>query len=200
MRKKTLIVMVKEPLPGRVKSRLGRDIGMTTAAWWFRNQVKDMLRRLQDPRWELVLAVTPDYAGLKSRVWPNKHRRLKQGGGDLGARMARVLASVPHGPVCVIGADIPGVTKMHIAKAFAVLGHRESVLGPSPDGGYWLIGLKNARPAPATIFKHVKWSSEYALKDTLVSLGELSVGFVDELSDVDTLDDLRMTARGARAT
>ena len=121
MRKKTLIVMVKEPLPGRVKSRLGRDIGMTTAAWWFRNQVKDMLRRLQDPRWELVLAVTPDYAGLKSRVWPNKHRRLKQGGGDLGARMARVLASVPHGPVCVIGADIPGVTKMHIAKAFAVL-------------------------------------------------------------------------------
>ena len=53
--------MVKEPRPGRVKTRLGRDIGMTAAAWWFRHQTHKILRQLQDPRWELILAVSPDY-------------------------------------------------------------------------------------------------------------------------------------------
>ena len=56
---RTLIVMVKEPRPGRVKTRLGRDIGMTCAAWWFRHQTRRLLRRLDDPRWQMVLAVSP---------------------------------------------------------------------------------------------------------------------------------------------
>ena len=46
----TLIVMVKEPRAGRVKTRLGKDIGLTAAAWWFRHQVKRLLRRIDDPR------------------------------------------------------------------------------------------------------------------------------------------------------
>ena len=54
--------MVKEPRAGRVKTRLGRDIGMTGAAWWFRHQVSRLLREVQDPRWELILSVAPDTA------------------------------------------------------------------------------------------------------------------------------------------
>lgn len=192
--------MVKEPLPGRVKSRLGRDIGMTTAAWWFRHQVHGLLRRLQDSRWDLVLAVTPDHAGMQSRVWPKDVPRLKQGVGNLGARMARALASAPHGPVCVIGADIPGITKQHIARAFVALGDHEAVLGPAPDGGYWLIGLKNARPAPSTMFQRVRWSSKHALQDTVASLGDISIAFINELRDVDSGNDLRMTTQSTRAT
>jgi len=57
--------MVKEPRPGRVKSRLGRDIGMVAAAWWFRHQVKRLLRAVEDPRWQVVLAVSPDNAGAE---------------------------------------------------------------------------------------------------------------------------------------
>jgi glycosyltransferase A (GT-A) superfamily protein (DUF2064 family) len=173
---------------------------MTTAAWWFRHQVHGLLRRLQDPRWELVLAVTPDHAGMHSRVWPKTLPRLKQGGGNLGARMARALASVPHGPVCVIGADIPGICKPHIARAFAALGDYEAVLGPATDGGYWLIGLKNARPAPLTMFQRVRWSSKHALQDTIASLGDIRIAFIDELRDVDSVKDLRMTTQGTRAT
>ena len=68
--RRRLVVMIKEPRPGRVKTRLGREIGMTAAAWWFRHQTRRLLRRLQDPRWELILSVAPDREALQSRVWP----------------------------------------------------------------------------------------------------------------------------------
>ena len=93
MRRRTLIVMVREPRPGRVKTRLGREIGMTAAAWWYRHQTRRLLSRLRDPRWTLLLAVSPDAQGLASRVWPLDLPRLPQGRGDLGQRMARVLAA-----------------------------------------------------------------------------------------------------------
>jgi glycosyltransferase A (GT-A) superfamily protein (DUF2064 family) len=66
-RRARLILMVKEPVPGRVKTRLGRGIGMVPAAWWFRHQTARLIRRLEDPRWELVLAVTPDRAFRMTR-------------------------------------------------------------------------------------------------------------------------------------
>lgn len=194
MRRGTLIVMLKEPRAGRVKTRLGKDIGMTAAAWWFRHQVKRLLRRIEDPRWDVVLAVAPDRAGLLSRVWPSHLPRIPQGHGDLGDRMARAMYSIPIGPVCVIGADIPGVGPKQIARAFAALGASDAVFGPAPDGGYWLIGLRKTRPLPPTIFQDVRWSTEHALADTRASLGGLSVALIDELQDVDTIDDLTMTS------
>src|SRR5680860_474292 len=110
----TLVIMLKEPRPGRVKTRLGRDIGMVAAAWWFRNQTARLIRQVQDPRWQVILAVAPDRAGLASRVWPAHLPRIAQGGGDLGDRMARLMRVLPPGPVCIIGGDIPGVRKHHI--------------------------------------------------------------------------------------
>ncbi|ABG29913.1 glycosyltransferase [Roseobacter denitrificans] len=198
--RRTLAIMLKEPRPGRVKTRLGHEIGMTNAAWWFRHQATALIRRLQDPRWDVVLMVSPDGEGLKSRVWPRGLRRIPQGHGDLGIRMKRALRGQIPGPVCVIGADIPGIERRHIARAFKALGHADAVLGPAYDGGYWLIGLKNARPARRQLFQSVRWSTEFALADTVRSLGDFSVAYVDKLQDVDTTADLRMTARGQRAT
>jgi rSAM/selenodomain-associated transferase 1 len=182
--------MVKEPRPGRVKTRLGRDIGMTAAAWWFRHQVAGLLRHVADPRWDVVLAVSPDREGMLSRVWPPQYPRIPQGPGDLGTRMTRALSL--HGPVCVIGADIPGIKRHHIARAFAQLGSYELVFGPAPDGGYWLVGVKH--DPPCTLFAKVRWSTEHALADTLASVPGRRVSLVDTLRDVDTADDLAMTA------
>lgn len=189
--KPTLVVMVKEPRPGRVKTRLGRDIGMTTAAWWFRHQVRRLLRRVRDPRWHVVLAVAPDRDGLLSRVWPEDLPRIPQGSGDLGDRMGRVFRTLPPGPVAIIGADVPGVTRTRIAEAFAALGAHDAVFGPAPDGGYWLIGLKRVGPVPGALFHGVRWSTAHALADTEASLPGLRIAHVATLGDVDTVADLR---------
>lgn len=186
-----LIVMVKDPRPGRVKSRLGRDIGMVAAAWWFRHQVARLLRDVEDSRWQVVLAVSPDHAGLNSRVWPAHLPRVAQGAGDLGDRMGRLLRSMPPGPVCIIGADIPGVTRAHVARAFSALGRNDAVFGPAMDGGYWLVGLKRARPVAPRLFQGVRWSTADALGDTIKTLPGARIAFVDRLRDVDTASDLK---------
>lgn len=188
--RKTLVVMLKEPHPGRVKTRLGRGIGMVGAAWWFRHQVARLLRAVDDPRWDLVLAVSPDVEGLTSRVWPPHLPRVAQGAGDLGDRMGRILRAMPPGPVCIVGADIPGVRAHHIARAFAALGRSDAVFGPSEDGGYWLIGLRRVAAVPAALFDGVRWSSADALADTERSLGRVRVAHVEMLRDVDEVEDL----------
>jgi rSAM/selenodomain-associated transferase 1 len=188
----TLILFLKEPRPGRVKTRLGAGIGMTAAAWWFRHQAARVIRRLgRDPRWRLVLAVSPDREGLASRVWPSGLPRWPQGAGDLGARMARALRGMPPGPVLIVGADIPDLGAAHVAACFRLLDRHAAVLGPAPDGGYWAVGLRRGgRAAPARLFRGVRWSTEHALADTLASLRPLDVGLGPVLTDVDGVGDL----------
>lgn len=189
---RTLVIFLKEPRPGRVKTRLGREIGMADAAWWFRHQSARLIRRLgADRRWRTVLAVSPDREGLSSRIWPAHLPRWPQGRGDLGDRMGRVLRGMPPGPVIIIGADIPGVTPAYIADGFHLLGRHDALLGPAPDGGYWMIGLRRGgRAVPAGLFHGVRWSSPHALADTLASLAPLDVGFGATLRDVDAAADL----------
>lgn len=187
----TLVIMVKEPQPGRVKTRLGQGIGMIAAAWWFRHQAASLMREVQDPRWQVVLAVAPDRAGMQSRIWPAHLSRIPQGSGDLGARMARIMRHLPPGKVCIIGADIPGVRRRHIARAFKALGDHDAVFGPALDGGYWLIGLRRTRALAAGFLQRVRWSSADALSDSMATLPDARIALVDTLRDVDTVDDLR---------
>jgi rSAM/selenodomain-associated transferase 1 len=189
---RTLVIFLKEPRPGRVKTRLGREIGMVGAAWWFRHQSARLIRRLgHDRRWRTVLAVSPDREGLASRVWPAHLPRWAQGPGDLGARMGRALRAMPPGPVIIVGADIPALRPAHVAEGFALLGRHDAVLGPAPDGGYWMIGLRRGgRAPPAGLFRDVRWSSAHALADTVASLAPLDVGFAATLRDVDVAADL----------
>ncbi len=186
-----LVIFAKEPVPGRVKTRLARGIGTVAAAWWFRRQALGLVRRLgRDPRWRTWIAVSPDAAGMASRLWPAHLPRIPQGGGDLGARMARAFRALPPGPACIAGADIPGIGPRHIAEAFAALGRAEAVIGPATDGGYWLIGLRRGRAAPAGLFRDVRWSTAHARTDTEASLAPLSIAHAATLSDVDTEADL----------
>lgn len=187
-RRPRLVLMVKEPRPGRVKTRLGREIGMIDAAWWFRRQTRVLIRRLHDPRWDLVLAVAPDAEGLTSRVWPPGLPRVPQGGGDLGHRMGRVLRSLPPGPVLICGADIPGMDRPAIAAGFAALGRAPAVLGPAPDGGYWCVGLRRTAAVPARLFANVRWSTPHALADTARALP--GAARIRPLRDVDIAADL----------
>lgn len=196
----TLVIFLKEPHPGRVKTRLGRGIGMTAAAWWFRHAAAALIRRVgRDPRWRTVLAVSPDAAGLASRVWPAHLPRWPQGQGDLGQRMARAFRAMPPGPVLIVGADIPALDACHVAEGFRLLGRHDSVLGPTPDGGYWMVGLRRGgRSAPAGMLAPVRWSTPHALADTVATLAPLRIGYGPVLADVDTAADLRAPALARR--
>jgi len=189
--RQTLIVMLKEPRPGRVKTRLGRDIGAVAAAWWFRHQSNALIRRLRDPRWRIVLSVAPDVAGQASRCWPPDLERMPQGHGDIGQRMVRALRRVPVGRVCLVGGDIPGMTRTHVARAFTRLGASDVVFGPAVDGGFWLIGVRHGRQVPPALFQGVRWSGPHTLADSVGSVAGSRVAQVDRLADVDRGEDLR---------
>ncbi|MEO1422239.1 MAG: TIGR04282 family arsenosugar biosynthesis glycosyltransferase [Pseudomonadota bacterium] len=197
--RRRLVIFVKEPRPGRVKTRLAAGIGPIPATWWFRHQSARLIRILsRDPRWETVIAVSPDEAGLTSRAWPRHLPRWPQGAGDLGDRMGRALRELGPGPVVIIGADIPEITPHRIAAAFGALGNADAVFGPATDGGYWLIGLRNQ--PPATLFDGVRWSSATTLSDTVRSLPGKRIALIDTLRDVDTAEDLaQISQRPVRA-
>ncbi|MBL4873643.1 MAG: TIGR04282 family arsenosugar biosynthesis glycosyltransferase [Rhodobacteraceae bacterium] len=183
--------MVKEPQAGRVKTRLGRDIGMTNAAWWFRHQTKRLIRDVgTDPQWQLRLSVSPAPNALHSRAWPVEIPRDPQLRGDLGARMRHVFEVTPRGPVVLIGGDIPGITNAIIRDAFAKLRDHDCVFGPAEDGGFWLVGMRRVRPLPPDLFDGVRWSCADTLQDTLGTLGDATVAFAATLRDVDTAHDL----------
>lgn len=188
-----LVIMVKEPQAGRVKTRLGREIGMVRAAWWFRHRLARLTRELVDPRWETLIAVAPDVA-VRSRALPDLPR-ISQGGGNLGARMRQVFRALPPGPVVIVGADIPGITRAHIARAFQALGRHDAVIGPAPDGGYWAIGLRRTGAVPARLFHGVRWSSENAMADTLATLTDQRIATLPVLADVDVAADLSRVSR-----
>lgn len=194
-----LVIFLKDPRPGRVKTRLAAEIGPVAAAWWFRHQALGLIRRLgRDPRWTCRLALAPEHGGVASRAWPRGVPRISQGRGDLGARMARVLRILPPGPALIVGGDIPDLSAGHVARTFETLGRNEAVLGPAEDGGYWAVGLKRGgAAAPAGMFSGVRWSSEHALADTVASLRPLRIGFSEALADVDTVADLtRLCGKG----
>lgn len=182
--------MVKEPRAGRVKTRLGRDLGMTEAAWWYRHQTSAVLRRLRDARWRLVLSVSPDHCAGMRRIWPHDLARIAQGRGDLGARMVKSLRHVPTSPVCLIGSDIAMVRRAHIARAFRRLNDHQMVLGPATDGGYWLIGAARGHLMRRNMLGGIRWSQAETLNDTLDALSRFRVALTDELADIDTRADL----------
>ncbi|MCY4209076.1 MAG: TIGR04282 family arsenosugar biosynthesis glycosyltransferase [Roseovarius sp.] len=182
--------MVKEPRVGRVKTRLGRDMGMVAAAHWYRRQTAHALRRLQSPHWNLLMAVDTGTSTLTEAIWPLHIGRVPQGGGNLGDRMGRIFRSLPPGPVCIIGSDIPEISTNHIHFAFKELGTHEAVIGPAIDGGFWLIGFKRLRRIPYALFANVRWSTEHAMADTLAGIHWISVKRIATLSDVDVASDI----------
>jgi rSAM/selenodomain-associated transferase 1 len=197
--RRTVIVFLKAPRLGRVKSRLAGDIGRVAAWRFYAAQSRAVIRRLAaDRRWRLLLAVTPD----EWREPAPDLRRLPhigQGRGDLGRRMRRALRAAGPGPAVLVGGDIPGIAPSHLWSAFRALGRAPLVFGPAEDGGYWLVGCAHASAMP-DIFRGVRWSTAHALADTLANLpAGRRYALVDRLWDVDTgADYARLFARPIR--
>lgn len=140
--------------------------------------------------WITLLAVTP--VGARNArlpgVWPLSATRMAQGGGDLGARLARVMRRV-RGHVAVIGTDCPEATPHDIDMLFRMLAHAPVVIGPAADGGFW--GLAARRTSHVTrAFIGVRWSTAHTLADLAARLRVKHVR-LRALSDIDTIEDWR---------
>ncbi len=186
-----LVIMVKVPEIGRVKTRLGRDIGPVHATRFYRGAASGLIRRLAgDTRWRTVLAVAPD-VGIETRAFPCRTLRMQQGGGNLGDRLATIVCALLPGPVAIIGTDIPGIRPQHVDAAFRQARRLGVTFGPAPDGGYWLVGFRQT-PRRLTPFGQVRWSTEHALDDTIGNLPaaiQQAFARVEKLPELDDVDD-----------
>ena len=188
-RRRTVVVVTRQPRYGTGKRRLARVAGERLAWRFQRWALARLVRRLgRDRRWTLVLALTPDRSARRAPAWMRGPHRLPQGGGDLGARMLRLLQGPAGGDVVLIGSDCPAVSADDLAAAFAALRHAPWVVGPAADGGYWLIGARR-RPCLGSPFRGVRWSSRHTLADTLANLRG-PVAILRSLPDVDEAADL----------
>jgi glycosyltransferase A (GT-A) superfamily protein (DUF2064 family) len=190
MRRGRLVVFLKAPRFGAVKTRLARDIGALPAWRFYRATSAATVRRLADPRWEQVLATTPD----RSRTG----RMVGQGGGDLGVRMFRALALGPW--TVLVGSDIPDLRRRHVAQAFrALAGGADLVFGPAADGGFWLVGVR--RRPPRGLFAGARWSTAYALADVLANAPpQAKIALLETLRDVDDGAAYRAQRAGSSAS
>lgn len=189
-----IAVFARRPEPGRVKTRLSPALPSELACDLHRAMVADALavaeaagageRFVYWDRPAETLARDPDEpvpAGFVERV---------QCRGDLGARMASAFAELLVGAgdrAVVIGSDCPSLTSASIDAAFPALETHDVVLGPTRDGGYYLIGL--SKPAPA-MFQSIEWGSPRVLAQTLEAARGFTVEMLPALGDIDTPADL----------
>jgi glycosyltransferase A (GT-A) superfamily protein (DUF2064 family) len=180
--------MAKVAVLGRVKTRLGREIGGVEALRFYRATRRVVLLRLQrDPRFRTIVAIDP--ATMRDRALPRVYQ-IGQVKGDLGRRMGALLAVSGTAPVILIGTDIPGVRADPIAKAFYRLKGASAVIGPADDGGFWLYGARRV-PRLVIPFDGVRWSAPETRADVVRNLGAARWAEGQTLSDVDSADDLK---------
>lgn len=195
-----LVLFARVPRAGEVKTRLAASIGEEAALAMHRAFLMDSLELLHRASHEGIArsvwfseAWTPDteIAALAAGIEIGA-----QVEGDLGERMSSCLAELLSGRfrrVAIIGTDTPGLPVETIAQAFRALADRDIVLGPSTDGGYYLLGARTVIPE---MFRGIEWGGPRVYADTLNLLKMLGVGplSLPEHYDVDTVEDLKRLA------
>lgn len=193
MLEQKLILFLKSPRPGAVKTRLAKTLGADAACAAYRALVETLLRRLATVE-NVELCYSPDDARQEIVFWLREGwRAAPQGPGDLGERLERAFRNAfANGArrVIVIGSDCPDITNVDLEEGWSALQSNGVVLGPAVDGGYWLIGLRAPQPA---LFADMPWSTSALLQATLDRCADagLRVQLLRTLSDVDTEQDWR---------
>lgn len=184
MARPVLFIFARAPAYGAVKTRLARDVGAAEALSFQRNALRAVIRRFgASPHFDVVLAVTPG-SRLSDPAFPPGLARVDQGRGDLGQRMLRTLRLAGRRPALLIGSDIPEAQERHLAEAVRRLARARFVLGPTEDGGYWLIGARMPWLLTPRLLNGVRWSSRHALADTRARLCDVAL-LGETLADVD---------------
>ncbi len=187
--------MAKVPLPGTVKTRLQPFLTADGCASLATALLCDTEQKASTSGFETVFAVSPpEKLESMSRLLPRQRRLIGQSGLTLGERMHNAFLDVLAGgteAAVMIGADCPSMPAEYIGNAFQLLKEgSEAVIGPSEDGGFYLIGLRSAN---SEIFKRVDWSTPRAFTHTFQNLVRIGIkpALLPVCYDVDAEADLR---------
>ncbi|MHC1711983.1 MAG: TIGR04282 family arsenosugar biosynthesis glycosyltransferase [Solidesulfovibrio sp.] len=195
-----LLLFVKAPLPGRVKTRLAADVGQDLALAAYRAMVGNVLLAADASGLPTTILYAPADEEAAVRGLCGQDRRYRpQQDGDLGQRMAQAMtqafAEKADGAL-VVGCDLPLLTGDILIRVAKHLAHADAVLGPATDGGYYLIGFTKKSYFPA-VFADMPWSTESVAARTTAACQRANVrlALVPELPDCDTAGDLAQFAR-----
>jgi len=187
-------IMIKYPEPGKVKTRLAKDIGNSRAAEIYRHVAEAVMTNTApvDQGYDRIVFYDPLERLHDFKQWLPGNHFIVQQGDDVGERMDRAIRELMArgaGKAVLTGGDIPALNSTIISGAFAALNHADIVIGPAADGGYYLIGMNEPH---GEIFRSIPWSTERVFERTIKTIEELhlTVAGMPVLSDIDRVEDL----------
>jgi rSAM/selenodomain-associated transferase 1 len=201
-----VLLFVKYPEPGRVKTRLGEVIGNDVAADFYKRFVEDLLKGLATVQAALRICYLPvegHDVEARLRDWlGNDYAFFPQEGADLGERMKAAMQKAfadGFSRVVLMGSDIPDFPPELVQKALLDLDMKEAVIGPAYDGGYYLIGFRREFFFPE-VFDGIVWGEADVFRPTMEHLRRkgLEVLRLPDWNDVDTIWDLNVLYRTNR--
>ena len=207
--KSIIVLMTRWHSIYRCKSRLAKEIGALKAAKIQEKLTQHTINVAQEIQKEGLaeIRVAIDGIGIKAaRRWAVKNKIktiATQGPGNLGTKMKRQFLKAHAekntsdqitNSILLIGTDLPSLSHCDLIKAIQILNHKEMVLGPSTDGGYWLIGLSNKLLSPLFLwpFSGINWGTDEVLEKTikLATLNKIDFQLLQTKNDLDNIRDL----------
>ncbi len=183
---RAVAVFIRNPVLGKVKTRLANQVGDQQALIIYHELLDITFATLQKIEEDVILFLTDHREDFIDQPYD----KLLQSDGDLGAKMLSSFENLTKGyeSVLLIGSDCPYLTPSLIKEAFEKLDKSDVVLGPSLDGGYYLIGMKTPHPP---IFDNIEWSTESVFNQTIerITKADLRYELIDTLGDVDYWED-----------
>ena len=197
MMSQALIVFVKEPIPGKVKTRLGKaPLTLQNSSDLYIAFLKDsIVGYKQLPNTDVIYFYAGDLNPLKE-ILPEQTIWHLQSNGDLGEKMSRAFSEilVKYKKMVIVGSDHPDLPLTYLKKAFNVLNYVDVSVGKSDDGGYYAIGLKEPQPQ---LFSDMEWSVESVYSETQkrIEQSNLELFELPEWYDIDEFTDLKRFIR-----
>ena len=191
MSKKLVIMFVKEPKLGFVKTRLAKTCGDEFTLELYKCFVKDLINTLEHNNYDFKLCAYPNLEKIDKEF--GSYNNFLQVEGSLGLKMKEAFSSQfdkEYEKIVLIGSDTPHISNKMIEEAFFHLDSNDIILGPSLDGGYYLIAFNN-KTFYENVFEEISWSTSLVLGQTLQKLNEKKVHFLMKLNDIDVIEDLK---------
>ncbi len=197
-----LLFFVKEPVLGKVKTRLAKSIGDNRALMYYRHFVEVLWQKIQHVSADVWLCHTPNSSSDIWTEWLGAQHVLEQKGHDLGERLHscfRYVINQGYQSVMVVGSDSPDLPVKQIYLANEHLKNKNVVIGVTEDGGYYLIGVQ-AKFYDKALFDSIEWSSKRVFAQTLAGIHKLNLSFKElrPWYDIDTVEDLERYLKSLR--